>query len=671
MFTRFFTGIQNDLILVIMAALVCAAFRLMFILRYGPEKSPKGHWRKWWTCFHYAFWWGMDLNAYIFLASMLLISIPAAFLPAYFEVSNAVRTILFDVYAVALYLAFWGKMIFYYYFHDIFNPLVQQGKHADKGNFADIFFHEQHGVYILLGLIPYLAICSYLTAKFLSLPDLSYVQLDSTILQYALNTVVFLASILLFYWIRYGGTLNHRHKPEWDEVPEIVKQDPFMGKATFDDLVALKLAFKYPINAALKHTDEESEKIMQPVLHTPVRTGDNPLPQFEHHAKGPRIAKPKHIFFLFAESHAQAPFDSLYDKLNIMSASKKFRAEKGTVSIQNFLSAGMTSRPSMVSIMTGIYDGNMELNEMHEFWQGYPITSLPIQLKKLGYETTFWYGGALNHGSMEHFVPAVGFDHAYSAYDYCDKDAPHTWLGVYDHIFLEQTAAKIQAEQTDKPEFHFVYTTSNHGPYNMPVKELGFDIDKVMPDAPLELRRNKAEAARLGTAWYCDQALMKFVATMKKAYPDSLFIVTGDHEKGIIPFGFGLNERSTETIRERVLTSFAISHPELTAAMLANNPIGGHMNIMPTLFELIAPQGFTYYSLFPSLTEPMTHIVTPYVWEDHDTIGAYQDGISQPLVVSSKELPTKREKQFADERDALCEVTGWIVRHPELLVTNK
>lgn len=672
MFARFFTGIQNDLVLVLIAALACAVFRLCFILYYGPEKSPRGHWRKWWTCFSYGFWWGMDINAYVFLVSMILISIPAAFLPAYFAISNIARMVLITAYLVVLYLAFFGKMIFYYHFHDTFNPLVQQGAHADKGNFADIFFHEHHGIWILLGLIPYIIIGSNLSLKILDLPDLLYVQLHSEILQYALNTLVFLGAVLMFYWIRYGGTLLHRHKPEWDEVPEIVKKDAFMGKATIDDLEALKLALKYPVNAMLKHTDAESEKIMQPILKAPLQSGDNPLEQFYHEAKGARIKKPQHIFFMFGESHAQAPFDSLYDKLNIMSASKKFRAEKGTVSIQNFLSAGMTSRPSLVSILSGIYDANMELNEFKDFWAGHTLTSLPMQLKKLGYTTSFWYGGALNHGSMEHFAPAIGFDHAYAGPDFCGKDAPHTWLGVYDHIFLQKTAEKIQQENSNQPEFHFIYTTSNHGPYNMPFAELGFDIDKVMPEMPEKLRRDKKEAARLGAAWYCDQALIGFVERMKKLYPDSLFIVTGDHENGILPLQYDIVERRETTIREEVLTSFAIAHPDLTPAMLADNVIGSHMNIMPTLFELIAPKGFGYYSLFSSLTEKQTHEVTPYVWEDLQRIGRYQDGRSQALTVSSKPLPLKEDdREFLAERDALCEVTGWMVRHPELLISTK
>ena len=43
-------------------------------------------------------------------------------------------------------------------------------------------------------------------------------------------------------------------------------------------------------------------------------------------------------------------------------------------------------------------------------------TSL-LQLRRLGYETNYWYGGSLANGNFGHFAPACGFDHAYSAID--------------------------------------------------------------------------------------------------------------------------------------------------------------------------------------------------------------------------------------------------------------
>ena len=84
MFTRFFEGIQSDFLLMLLSALVCALFRAIFIVQYAPEKS-RHDWRRIRGCFNYGFWWGMDFNAYVFLLSMVLVSIPAGFFAAYYH----------------------------------------------------------------------------------------------------------------------------------------------------------------------------------------------------------------------------------------------------------------------------------------------------------------------------------------------------------------------------------------------------------------------------------------------------------------------------------------------------------------------------------------------------------------------------------------------------------
>lgn len=159
MFSDFFLGMQQDFKIFLLPPLICAVFRLIFILVYRPKKSPRGAWGKWISCFRYGFWWGMDFNAYAFLIPLVFVSVPAAFLPAYFAVGDAVRLSLLLIYAAVLYTAFIGKMIFYAHFHDTFNQTLWLGKNADKRNFADIFFHQNHGVWLLLGYLPYLALC--------------------------------------------------------------------------------------------------------------------------------------------------------------------------------------------------------------------------------------------------------------------------------------------------------------------------------------------------------------------------------------------------------------------------------------------------------------------------------------------------------------------------------
>lgn len=667
-FSYFFSGAQADLLLMLLAPLACAVFRAIFLWRYRTHAFT---WPQLAACFRYAFWWGMDFNAYVFLVLLLCVSLPSAIFPSVRPFADGLRCALVTAYLGILYLAFIGKMIFYDHFHDTFNATIRLGIHADKKNFADIFFHQHHGGLVLLGIPVYLAICVLAARALLMLPHLPYDMIapPDGAARIACNVLCFVSAIVLFYWLRYGGTLNHRKKPEWDEVPPRVKEDTLLAKAAMDDLIALELAWKKRVSDAERHTDDEAWSYLTSILPEHCPRTDHPLSLFARSTAGPRVTPPSHIFFLLGESHAQAPLDPMYHRLGLMEASLRFRSSPHTVTMDHMLSAGMTSRPSLVSLFTGLYDSDMEINEMGAFWQRTFPNSLPQLLHRLGYRTEYWYGGYLNHGSMEHFVPAIGFDAWHAGPEICGADAPQTWLGVYDHIFLEEAAARIKASMEDGPVFHFLYTTSNHGPYNMPYEKYGFDLSRVMKGAPeiaARIAHDKKVYRRMASIWYADQALIRFAERMKKDFPDSLIIVTGDHSFGALPYEYDVAKRREPTIREAVLTSFAMYHRELTPDMLPSK-IGCHMNILPTLLELIAPQGFSYLSPFAPLTQPLSHVVTPYCWETEDTIGDFRSGEAQPLKITDGPLPTEHLVRFQAERDALCELTGWYVRHPELL----
>lgn len=667
-FSYFFSGAQADLLLMLLAPLACAMFRALFLWRYRTHAFT---WLQLAACFRYGFWWGMDFNAYVFLILLLCVSLPTAIFPSVRPFADGLRYTLVTAYLGILYLAFIGKMIFYDHFHDTFNATIRLGIHADKKNFADIFFHQHHGGLVLLGIPVYLATCVLAARALLMLPRLPYDMIapPGGTARLACNVICFVGAIVLFYWLRYGGTLNHRKKPEWDEVPPRVKEDTLLAKAAMDDLIALELAWKKRVSDAERHTDDEAWSYLTSILPEHCPRTDHPLSLFARSTAGPRVTPPSHIFFLLGESHAQAPLDPMYHRLGLMEASLRFRSAPHTVTMDHILSAGMTSRPSLVSLFTGLYDSDMEINEMGAFWQRTFPNSLPQLLHRLGYRTEYWYGGYLNHGSMEHFVPAIGFDAWHAGPEICGEDAPQTWLGVYDHLFLEEAAARIEASTEDGPVFHFLYTTSNHGPYNMPYEKYGFDLSRVMKDAPevaARIARDKKVSRRMASIWYADQALIRFAERMKKDFPDSLIIITGDHSFGALPYEYDVAKRREPTIREAVLTSFAMYHRELTPDMLPSR-IGGHMNILPTLLELIAPQGFSYLSPFAPLTQPLSHVVTPYCWETEDTIGDFRSGEAQPLKITDEPLPTEHLVRFQEERDALCELTGWYVRHPELL----
>ncbi|WP_295632421.1 LTA synthase family protein [uncultured Mitsuokella sp.] len=543
----------------------------------------------------------------------------------------------------------------------------------------DIFFHQNHGALLMLSYIPYTVFCWWACKAFLAIPQITYYLVPSGALQMAINVGIVLCVGLVFYYFRYGGTLIHDNKPEWDTIPSIVKEDIFMARATVDDLVALENVLKHPLQEGLKHTDEQDAPVIDAIMPENMkqekwRTLKNPAEAFQRTAKGPHIKKPKHIFLIVGESYAQMPLDDIYSDYHIMDGAKAFRKDPHTASLNNFLPAGMISRPAIVSLMTGIFDAKLELNEREDFWHGTLATTLPNQLRKLGYRSIYWYGGNPTYGNFDKYGPAVGFDKVMGATEFCPPDSPKTWVGVYDHIFLEHAADLIREMDDDTPTFHYIYTTSNHGPYKMPLKDLGFDADAVLKDLPESVRHNHKKQKVLGTYWYSDKAISNFVKSMQETYPDALFIVTGDHAHVPIQPNDTL-ARQEVTLREQFCTSFAMHHPEITQDILAGNTIGGHMNIMPTIFELIAPKGFQYYSLVPSLTEPIEQVVTPYHWLTREQIGAADKPIYQSLQVTDQDLPYQEEAsgkvRYAAEIAGWDAITSWIVRHPEELYAHK
>ena len=671
MFTQYFLSVQQDIKLFLFFPILCAVFRAIFIKVYNPYDSLKGKWPVVWHCFRYGFWWGMDFNAYAFLLPMILVSVPGAFLDSYYAMGDTIRLAAGMIYATVLYCAFVGKMIFYNHFHDIYNHILRLGKKAEKHNLVDIFFHQDHGAWILLGLIPYWGICYGSLSFLLGLPSVTYPNIEAGIVYYLVNTVIVLGLILGFYWFRYGGTLSHDDKPEWDTIPSLVKKDIFFAKATVDDLVALEQVKKRKLNDAYTHTDAQDLQSISHVIldkNTDAGVYPNPVYGFKRIAKGPKITKPSHIFLLVGESYLQQFFDPAFSCLNLVSGGKKLMNDPHTAMLPNSLSAGIISRPSIVSLMAGIFDAGLELNEKESFWKGTVPTAFPLQLKKLGYHSTYWYGGNVTYGNFNQFAPACGFDRVMTATDFCGSDAPKTWVGVYDNVFLEKTAELIQKTAAGGPEFHMVYTTSYHGPFKINLQKYGYDTEKVMPDAPDDIKKDKSLQKNLGTFWFSDQAIGKFIETMRKVYPDALFIVTADHSIAMTPLQNTSLMKRDCNIRERHCPVFMMNHKDMDQRIFVGNTIGSHMNIMPTVFELIAPKGFEYYSLFSSLTEPIDHVTTPYHWLRANAYGTYENGFYQPLGEKwGSEDVLEGPLPYVEENQAWKDLTGYMVRHPELL----
>ena len=652
----------------IWAPLLATIFRIIFIIVYNPYPSLRGRWQSLIGALRYGFWWGMDFDAYVFLIPLVLITIPGLWFDIYHQYEDLIRITALILYSCVLYAAFAGKMIFYKHFHDTYNYMVHYGNHAEKRNLIDVFFFQDKGAFVLLGFIPISLASWYMGSLFLSLPSIPYpgYYLTDTWMIVGWNILIVVLSIILFYWFRYGGTLSHDDKPEWDTIPTVVKEDIFFARATVPDLCALETVYKNPLRSEYTASEEDINDAIKRIVPNEFKDTwqqlDNPLYAFKKITKGPKIKKPKHIFFIVGESIPQWSLDETHKLLNICPGLWNFKSQSHTVQIPNFLPAGNVSRPSIVSLMSGIYDAGLEINERESFWKGVFPTSFAHQMKRLGYQTIYWYGGNASYGNFNHFGKAQGFDRVESASIFCGPDAPKTWVGVYDHVFLENIEQQIKS--INEPTFHFIYTTSNHGPYKMEDSLLDYDPEKVMPDVGEDLRSNKTRNKELATYRYSDKAIFTFVEAMKKAFPDSLFIVTGDHSN---LFG-SLNNtsliRRDYTLRDTFCTVALLQHPDLNQDMIVSSK-GTHMSLMPTIIEAIAPQGFEYYSIAPSLFEDQPEtLVTPYQWITDSLIGDVRGDYGESNVATTEPVePVRPIDNHADNARDWTLLTMWLINH--------
>ena len=665
---QFFLSLQQNIKLMVWAPLLATIFRIIFIIVYNPYPSLRGRWQSLIGALRYGFWWGMDFDAYVFLIPLVLITIPGLWFDIYHQYEDLIRITALILYSCVLYAAFAGKMIFYKHFHDTYNYMVHYGNHAEKRNLIDVFFFQDKGAFVLLGFIPISLASWYMGSLFLSLPSIPYpgYYLTDTWMIVGWNILIVVLSIILFYWFRYGGTLSHDDKPEWDTIPTVVKEDIFFARATVPDLCALETVYKNPLRSEYTASEEDINDAIKRIVPNEFKDTwqqlDNPLYAFKKITKGPKIKKPKHIFFIVGESIPQWSLDETHKLLNICPGLWNFKSQSHTVQIPNFLPAGNVSRPSIVSLMSGIYDAGLEINERESFWKGVFPTSFAHQMKRLGYQTIYWYGGNASYGNFNHFGKAQGFDRVESASIFCGPDAPKTWVGVYDHVFLENIEQQIKS--INEPTFHFIYTTSNRGPYKMEDSLLDYDPEKVMPDVGEDLRSNKTRNKELATYRYSDKAIFTFVEAMKKAFPDSLFIVTGDHSN---LFG-SLNNtsliRRDYTLRDTFCTVALLQHPDLNQDMIVSSK-GTHMSLMPTIIEAIAPKGFEYYSIAPSLFEDQPEtLVTPYQWITDSLIGDVRGDYGESNVATTEPVePVRPIDNHADNARDWTLLTMWLINH--------
>ena len=314
---------------------------------------------------------------------------------------------------------------------------------------------------------------------------------------------------------------------------------------------------------------------------------DNVTDVIAKKAKGPTIEKPKQIFLVVMESYDSWPLMDKYLSFNF--SSNLSRIAKNGTHFTHFLPSGNTTIDSFGAIMTNV--PNCGINISHIGTVNEPAkSSIFKQFKKLGYQTNFYYGGYLSWENIGELAKYEGVDRIFSGVDGGGKTDTGGW-GIEDEKLFD-----LVVKHTDKSKYslNIILTTSYHAPYAVDLEAKGFQYKSTeeFPSAMKKYYDGAMNLKELGHLWYGDKAIGDFVKKAEKQYAESLFCFTGDH--------FGRKFiNSKPNLYEKSSVAFIMYGKSIPKAV--NTTPGSHIDIMPTLIEMIAPKDFEYYSFGNSL----------------------------------------------------------------------
>ena len=594
---RYFRNIQQDLRLFLFLLILVCGYRAFFMWYMSAYMGSAVSW----DTIGLALWTGMRLSLKTAGGAALLAfafcTLPNLLFPRLD--TGKVRVFLGTLAAFLFSVLFLARFPYYREFGTTYNLQVLQGFHDDR---AALFMTmvQEYGlgwrflVVLLLAAAAWKILQLLLTRSLWDLPR-GFCRGNALWKRRTAAVVLAAGTFLFALFVRFGGSFNYEHGINWENAG--VTGDAFLDECILDDAQALYRVWqsqKRMAQGEISGVDQARvvEFARQIAGHGELAEHDL-KPYLARSAKGPVLPKPRHIFIILGESWAQWPILDAYRELHAAEGIRSLMGEEDSYYLSSFMPNGDFTSIAITGMVTGLSEVNVHVHyQPRSFSETYPTAMAP-QFKGLGYAVDFWYGGVPSWDNINRLSLAQGFDHFYG---YPDFHAPKqsTWGTTDGHLF--KALSEHLAEEP--PTVHLVMTVSNHPPYNLDLEAEGFDM-AAMKAAAAKLPNVEDPdtlAVELGHYWYMDKVVAEFVRDTMKKYPDSLFVITGDH-------AVRMNPGPIPTMFERQSIPFLIHGQGVSKDLLPRGIAGGHTNIVPTLIELIAPKGYVYHSIAPSMTE--------------------------------------------------------------------
>lgn len=501
------------------------------------------------------------------------------------------RLIIGSVYTIALSVAFIARMPYYAQFKMGFNQLIFNTLRDDTSALTATI-HEQYNLTLLVGEALVLSVIGIfvlrliLKTRIIHLPDMG-TKWGNYAAKVSVLCLIWLTSI----FCGNCGGMSYLDYFNWENAG--VTNDQLLNEAILDDAQALyrayvcqeRLEWSSGMNIDEAQLAVYARELSDGTVAEPKTLDDHLVKTAEGRER------PRHVILIIAESYANWPLEEAYADLHIADGMKSIIAQDNTAYVSRILPNGYCTIAGIMGCLTGFADVNLYMNYLPQTYEAVYPTSLAAQMKQLGYRSVFFYGGPPSWEAVRDFTISQGYDKFYGRSDYGDVTG-NVW-GCDDKYLFDEVLRVLEMEESG---FYTIMTTSNHSPFSVWLAGEGYPQDEVEKHLTDKQKDDWTLTKSLGHYWYADKYMAKFIQEVEANYPDALIMVVGDHADR-------MNLEATPRLFERYAVPLIVTGKNVTKDLFPDRTAGSHVNVLPTLIELCAPQGFEYKSIGTSLTK--------------------------------------------------------------------
>lgn len=329
------------------------------------------------------------------------------------------------------------------------------------------------------------------------------------------------------------------------------------------------------------------------------------------------------VLFIILESYTAKFVGSLGGEKNVTPNLDSLAATG--VSFTNIYASGDRSEKGMVALLSG-YPVQPTTSIIKYPQKTEKMPQLSNEFKRLGYSTSYYYGGELEFANIKSYLRNGSYDRLIDKYEFDPTSYNSKW-GAHDHVLFDRVLQDLKKEE--QPFFSTVYTLSSHEPFEIPIapKFPGTDV----------------EAKFRNSVYYTDWALGLFLreARQQPWWDNTLVIVAADH-------GHPLPNHDPNFARTKYHIPFILAGGALAHEGLRLEQLGSQSDIAATLLAQLQLQ-HSHFNWSRNLLAPTNYPFAFYVFNDGFSFltpqGTYTlDNVSGQPIVEEEGVSTEQRQ---------------------------